>query len=53
MLGALSPAATVARGYAIVRDGAGAVVVSAATPAVGDPLRVELRDGEVPVTVRK
>jgi len=53
MLGALSPVATVARGYAIVRDHAGAVIVSADAARTGDALRIQLRDGELPVTVRE
>jgi len=48
----LSPARTVARGYAIVRDAAaGRVVADAAAVASGDDLLVEFRDGRVGVTV--
>jgi exodeoxyribonuclease VII large subunit len=44
-LRALSPQATLARGYAIVRAG-GAIVRSPAAVAPGDPLRVEVAEGE-------
>ncbi|WP_217912854.1 exodeoxyribonuclease VII large subunit [Miltoncostaea marina] len=48
MLGLLSPARTVARGYAIVRSGAGdRVIGSAAGLSPGDRVRLELRDGAV------
>jgi exodeoxyribonuclease VII large subunit len=48
----LSPARTVARGYAIVRDAAaGKVVADAAVVGPGDDLQVEFRDGRVGVTV--
>jgi exodeoxyribonuclease VII large subunit len=53
VLGAVSPAATVARGYAIVRDDSGVVVVTAASKEAGDALRLQLKDGELPVTVRE
>ena len=43
-LRALSPSATLERGYAIVRSGAG-IVRSAAAVAPGDPIEVEVADG--------
>jgi exodeoxyribonuclease VII large subunit len=49
-LRALSPAATLERGYAIARDASGAVLRSAATVGSGDALRVLLADGEVAAT---
>jgi len=52
LLAALAPSATVARGYAIVRDSSGAVIVSAAAAEAGTDLEVELPDGQLPVTVR-
>jgi len=50
-LRALSPAATLARGYAIVQTPGGHVLRAAAEAAVGDPLRVRLADGNLDVTV--
>lgn len=50
LLGALSPAATVARGYAIVREGA-RVVTDGAGARPGQRWEVELRDGRVDVRV--
>jgi len=48
----LSPARTVARGYAIVRDaGDGRVVADAAAVGFGDSLDIEFRDGRVGVRV--
>jgi exodeoxyribonuclease VII large subunit len=49
-LAALSPRATLERGYAIVRDGAG-IVRSAETLAVGDRIAVELARGAVDARV--
>lgn len=46
-LEALSPLATLARGYAVARDADGAALVSAARFAPGFPFRLVLRDGEV------
>ncbi len=48
---ALSPAGTLARGYAIVQRRDGAVVRSATEVAVGDTLRVRLADGELGAVV--
>ncbi|MGD9573777.1 MAG: exodeoxyribonuclease VII large subunit [Thermoleophilia bacterium] len=46
LLGLLSPARTVARGYAIVRDGDdGTVIGSAAGVGAGRALAIEMRDG--------
>lgn len=53
-LTALGPAATLARGYAIVQHGDAVdapVVRSASTPAPGDALRVRLADGAVHAVV--
>lgn len=50
LLSALSPAATVARGYAIVRSG-GRVVTEAGNARPGERWEVELRDGRVDVRV--
>lgn len=48
---ALSPAATLARGYAVVQRGDGAVVRSPTQVEVGDPLRLRLADGELGAVV--
>lgn len=54
LLEALSPARTVARGYAIVRDPAtGGPVVSVAGLGAGSALELELRDGRADVTVKE
>jgi len=54
LLEALSPARTVARGYAIARDPAsGRPVVSVAALGVGAELELELRDGRADVTVKE
>ncbi|MET8261368.1 exodeoxyribonuclease VII large subunit [Micromonospora sp. NPDC005205] len=50
-LRALSPAATLDRGYAIVQRTDGHVVRAAAEVGKGDPLRVRLADGELAATV--
>ncbi|MBQ1052921.1 exodeoxyribonuclease VII large subunit [Micromonospora sp. C51] len=50
-LRALSPAATLDRGYAIVQRADGHVVRAATEVAPGDPLRVRLADGELSATV--
>ncbi|GAA1787479.1 exodeoxyribonuclease VII large subunit [Luedemannella flava] len=50
-LRALSPAATLRRGYAIVQDAAGAVVRAPADVAAGDALRVRLAEGELAAKV--
>ena len=44
---ALSPAATLARGYAVVQDATGAVLRGPATVRAGDRLRLRLADGEL------
>ncbi len=51
-LRALSPAATLNRGYAIVQRADGQVVRAASEVNPGDPLRVRLADGELAATVR-
>jgi exodeoxyribonuclease VII large subunit len=52
LLATLSPARTVARGYAIVRDRpSGRVLTSAAAARPGQPLELELRDGRLPARV--
>ncbi|NUO60433.1 MAG: exodeoxyribonuclease VII large subunit [Hamadaea sp.] len=50
-LRALSPSATLARGYAIVQTPDGHVVRAAQEASAGDPLRVRLADGTLDVTV--
>ncbi|MBB5871652.1 exodeoxyribonuclease VII large subunit [Allocatelliglobosispora scoriae] len=50
-LRALSPAATLGRGYAIVQADDGRVLRDAATVGAGDALRVRLAEGELRVTV--
>ncbi|WP_422750397.1 exodeoxyribonuclease VII large subunit [Micromonospora sp. WMMD1219] len=50
-LRALSPAATLERGYAIVQRADGHVVRAASEAAKGDPLRVRLAEGELTATV--
>jgi len=50
-LRALSPAATLARGYAVVQRGDGQVVHSASEVAPGEPVRVRLAAGELTATV--
>ena len=48
---ALSPAATLERGYAVVQRADGAVVRSPAQVEIGDRLRVRLAEGELGATV--
>lgn len=48
---ALSPAATLARGYAVVQRLDGVVVRTPTDAAVGDPLRLRLSHGELAATV--
>lgn len=50
-LGQLNPDAVLARGYGIVRDAAGRVIVDSRTVAVGDALSVTLRRGELAARV--
>jgi exodeoxyribonuclease VII large subunit len=50
-LRALSPASTLARGYAIVQRADGHVLRAAADAAAGDALRVRLAEGELTATV--
>jgi len=50
-LRALSPAATLRRGYAIVQAPDGTVVRTPRDVAPGDPLRVRLAEGEIAATV--
>ena len=47
LLDAVSPLKTVARGYAIVRDGRGAVVKSVTGVRSGDQLKAQIGDGEI------
>ena len=49
-LEALSPLATLARGYAVARDADGRALVSAERFRPGFPFRLVLRDGEVQAT---
>ncbi len=51
-LRALSPQATLDRGYAVVQDASGAVVRDAGTVPVGSALRVRVASGELAVTAR-
>ena len=51
ILGHLSPRAVLGRGYALVQDEAGNVVVSATRTKAGDRLQVEFQDGRVGVKV--
>jgi exodeoxyribonuclease VII large subunit len=50
-LAAISPLATLARGYAIVRDGDGRIIRATHQAHPGDPLRIQVADGEIPATV--
>jgi exodeoxyribonuclease VII large subunit len=50
-LGALGPWATLERGYAVVRDGRGAIVRDASTLAAADPIEVRLARGTVDARV--
>jgi exodeoxyribonuclease VII large subunit len=50
-LHAMSPLATLERGYAIVFDANGQVLRSVKNVAVGTPLRARLADGELPLRV--
>ncbi len=52
-LRALSPAATLQRGYAIVQRADGHVVRAASEVGHGDELRVRLAEGELTATVRR
>ncbi|MEV6969652.1 exodeoxyribonuclease VII large subunit [Hamadaea sp. NPDC051192] len=52
-LRALSPSATLARGYAILQTPEGHVIRAAQEASPGDPLRVRLADGTLDVTVSK
>lgn len=49
---ALSPAATLARGYAVLQHPDGRVVRRSAEAAAGDPLQARLGEGELSVTVQ-
>ena len=51
LLGSLDPRALLARGYAMVRDGAGGVVTTAQRARAAVDLRLQFADGEVPVAV--
>jgi exodeoxyribonuclease VII large subunit len=48
---ALSPAATLARGYAVLQTVTGRVVRQPADTAIGDSLRARLANGELAVVV--
>ncbi len=50
-LHAVSPLATLERGYTILFDVDGKVLRSAQNVAVGTPLRARLADGELPLRV--
>ncbi len=45
----LSPRAVLGRGYALVQDAKGRIVVSAKQTKKGDRLKIEFRDGQTPV----
>jgi exodeoxyribonuclease VII large subunit len=49
---ALSPKATLDRGYAVVQDGAGDVVRDPADVTAGDSLRIRVARGELEATAR-
>ncbi len=51
LLDSLDPRALLSRGYAMVRDGGGAVVTTAAKARGAGHLRLQFADGEVPVSV--
>ncbi|MDX5364105.1 MAG: exodeoxyribonuclease VII large subunit [Pseudazoarcus pumilus] len=51
-LEALSPAATLARGFSITRDGDGCIVRDAATLTPGQALSIELAEGRIDAEVR-
>jgi exodeoxyribonuclease VII large subunit len=48
ILTALSYQGVLARGFALVRDGAGGPIRSASSVAANDPLEIEFSDGRVP-----
>lgn len=48
---ALSPLAVIARGYGVIRDGAGNLVRESAAVQAGDPLQVRLADGWIDAEV--
>jgi exodeoxyribonuclease VII large subunit len=50
-LSAVSPLATLARGYAIVRQADGRVVTTAGLVTAGEPLQIQVKDGEFGVVV--
>jgi exodeoxyribonuclease VII large subunit len=49
---ALSPKATLDRGYAVVQDKAGGVVRDPSDVTSGDPLRIRVSGGELEATAR-
>jgi exodeoxyribonuclease VII large subunit len=49
---ALSPKATLDRGYAVVQDAAGHVIRDAADVSTGEPLRIRVSSGELEATAR-
>ncbi|KTE21027.1 exodeoxyribonuclease VII large subunit [Sphingopyxis sp. H050] len=51
LLDSLDPRALLSRGYAMVRDGEGAIVTTAAKARGAGHLRLQFADGEVPVAV--
>jgi len=53
LLGALSYQGVLARGFALVRDGGGAPIRSAAAVSTGQALDIELADGHVAATATK
>ncbi|SBV34572.1 Exodeoxyribonuclease 7 large subunit (fragment) [uncultured Sphingopyxis sp.] len=51
LLASLDPRALLSRGYAMVRDGGGAIVTSAGKAKDAGHLRLQFADGDVPVQV--
>jgi exodeoxyribonuclease VII large subunit len=51
LLDSLDPRALLSRGYAMVRDGGGAIVTTAAKARAAGHLQLQFADGEVPVAV--
>ena len=51
LLASLDPRALLSRGYAMVRDSAGAIVTTASKACAAGRMRLQFADGEVPVAV--
>jgi len=50
LLASLSYKGVLARGFAVVRDGAGAAITSVAAATPGGPIEIEFQDGRAPAT---